>query len=62
MAIKNSSFMAQNVKRTFCDGVSRRSIFEVRESFSYVVGVVLLQNPTSTLVYLLVALTASTHG
>ena len=61
MAIKNSSFMAQNVKRTFCDSVSGCLNLKCGESSSYIVGVVLLQNPAPAFIYLLMALTASSH-
>lgn len=53
--------MAQNVKRTFCDSISGLIKLEAQK-FSYIVGVILLQKPTPTLVYLFVALTASAHS
>jgi hypothetical protein len=58
--MKNISFMTQKVKRTFCDRVS----FGLRQNGrqTYVVGVVLLQDPAPALIHVLVALFAAAHA
>jgi len=58
--MKNISFMTQNVKRTFCDGFS----FGSRQNGcqTYGVGVVLLQDPASALIHILVTVFAATHA
>jgi hypothetical protein len=59
--MKNISFMAQKVKRTFCGIVSyQRALYPAL--YTYVVRVVLLQDPAPALVDILVALSAAAHA
>jgi hypothetical protein len=59
--MKKISFMAQKMKRTFCGVVSSEHTLE-SASPTYVVGVVLLQDPTPALVDVLMALSAAAHA
>jgi hypothetical protein len=58
-AMKKASFIAQNIKSTFCEVISHRQ--SLQASLTNIIRIVLFQNPTSAFINLLVTRPRAAH-